>query len=123
MNIIRVLYSFKDACRGLAYAFTHEQNFRIQVFSAIVVIIGMFVFEVKVYEKIVVLLLISFVIILELLNTAIEKFLDLLKPRLHSYVQIIKDIMAAAVFVSSIVALVIGLIIFLPHLFDFFTLI
>jgi undecaprenol kinase len=55
------------------------------------------------------------VLAMELLNTALEYFTDLLKPRLHHYVLVIKDTMAAAVLITSLGALIIGLIIFIPH--------
>jgi diacylglycerol kinase len=57
---------------------------------------------------------------MELLNTALEYFTDLLKPRLHHYVSLIKDIMAAAVLLTALGSAVIGLIIFLPHFIKLF---
>ncbi|MEK7760172.1 MAG: diacylglycerol kinase family protein [Nitrospirota bacterium] len=57
------------------------------------------------------------VISLELLNTAIEKMLDLLHPARHDSVKFIKDVSAAAVLVFSFTAVIIGLIIFSRHLF------
>jgi diacylglycerol kinase len=55
--------------------------------------------------------------LMELANSAVERVADILKPRIHDYVKEIKDIMAAAVFLASMSAVVIGLIIFLPYLF------
>lgn len=68
------------------------------------------------WEIILVVLLIMLVLIMELLNTAVERVMDLLKPRLHQYVLLIKDVMAGAVLLTSLAALVIGSIIFIPHL-------
>ena len=59
-------------------------------------------------------------LILEIINTIFERLLDLLKPRLHQYVKDIKDMTAAAVFISSLAAIIIGLIIFLPPLIQLF---
>ncbi|MBI5221633.1 MAG: diacylglycerol kinase [Candidatus Magasanikbacteria bacterium] len=115
MSIRRLLRSFRDACRGLRFAFLHEQNFRIQLFLALVVVVLTFVFSLKVWEIILLILLIMTVLTVELLNTSLEYFADLLKPRLSHYVSVIKDIMAAAVLISSLGASAIGLIIFLPH--------
>lgn len=115
MSIKRLLKSFADAFRGLKYAFLHEQNFRIQIFLALVVVVFTFIFPLKIWEIILLILLVITVLTVELLNTALEYFADLLKPRLHHYVSVVKDIMAAAVLISSLGALVIGLIIFLPH--------
>lgn len=67
---------------------------------------------------IVILLLVLSVLILELLNSALEKFLDILKPRLQLHVARVKDIMAAMVLLASIGALVIGGMIFLPYIIE-----
>lgn len=63
----------------------------------------------------IIVLLIGLVLIMELLNTAFEYCADLLKPRLNHYVQLIKETMAAAVLVTTLLAGSIGLIIFVPH--------
>jgi diacylglycerol kinase len=60
---------------------------------------------------------IGLVIIAELVNSAVERITDVLKPRINGYVKEIKDIMAAAVFVSALIAVIVGLIIFVPYIF------
>src|SRR3989339_1176055 len=116
MNIKRLFQSFVNAWRGIVFTFRHEQNFRVQLLFSVIVVIGMFLFHLRSYERIVVLLLIILVIVLELVNTTIDKFLDLMKPRLHTHVEVIKDVMAAAVLIASVGALIIGCIIFIPHI-------
>jgi undecaprenol kinase len=118
MKLKRLLKSFRDASKGVKYVFLQEQNFRLQLIAATVVIVFMFVFDLRKSEMIVVLLLILSVLILELLNSTLEKFVDLLKPRLHYQVEVVKDIMAAMVFVASLGALIVGTIIFWPYLVD-----
>lgn len=113
--IIRLFQSFKDAARGLAHTFRSEQNFRVQTAAALAALILAFYFPLKIWEVILIILLAVMVLTMELLNTALENLADLLKPRLHHYVFLVKDIMAAAVLVTALGALVIGLIIFLPH--------
>ncbi|MFH1286946.1 MAG: diacylglycerol kinase [Candidatus Magasanikbacteria bacterium] len=109
--------SFHYAWKGTVYVFRHEQNFRLQLAA------GFFIFSLGLFlglsraETIVLLLLVFLVLILELLNSALEKFVDILKPRLHSQVEIVKDIMAAMVLCASIGAVVIGAILFWPYLF------
>lgn len=113
---VKILFnSFSAAFAGLKHTFNHEQNFRLQILIALIVLIATFIFPLKVWEVILVILLLVSVLVMELLNTALEYFADLLKPRLHHYVLVIKDIMAAAVLITSLGALVIGLIIFVPH--------
>ncbi len=117
VNLKSLIKSFKYAYKGIRYVFRHEQNFRLQVFAALVVIILMFVFGVSRNEAIVLLLLVMLVLVLELINTAFEKMIDVLKPKIHHYVEVIKDIMAAMVFLASLGAFVIGLMIFWPYIF------
>ncbi len=111
----RIFQSFRDALRGCAFVFRTEQNFRIQVVVAIFAISLSVWLPLRSAERVVVLLLVTMVLTMELLNTALEYFTDLLKPRLHQYVQSIKDIMAGAVLLTSLAALTIGLIIFVPY--------
>lgn len=115
MSVKSLFNSFSSAFAGLKHTFKHEQNFRLQFLIALIVLTVTFIFPLKIWEVILVILLLTSVLVMELLNTALEYFADLLKPRLHHYVLIIKDIMAAAVLITSLGALIIGLIIFLPH--------
>jgi undecaprenol kinase len=108
--------SVKYALRGLIYVLRYEKNFQNQVIAAILVVIGMFYFGLTRGEKIILFLVIMEVLVMELLNTVVERVVDILKPRVHPYARLIKDLMASAVLVSAILAVVIGLIIFLPHI-------
>ncbi len=111
--------SFYHAMHGLIYVFKNEQNFRLQIMAAIAVIATSIIFPISKYELIAVILLVLLVMVLELINSAFELFVDVAKPRLHHKIQLIKDIMAATVFLSSLVAIVVGVIIFWPHFFEF----
>ena len=112
--------SLKHAIDGMFYAIKHEKNFRIEVMMAIFVIAMMFVFKLKNWEIIVLVLIIMWVLILELVNTVFERVVDILKPRIHPYAHLIKDLMAAVVLLSSIVAVIVGVIIFYPYFMDLF---
>lgn len=108
--------SFKYAIRGFKVALEEERNLKIHiVFSFVAVLCGI-ILKIKQWEMIVILLLIGAVLILEIVNTVVERITDMLKPRLHSYVESIKDMMASTVLVASICSFIIGLIIFLPYL-------
>jgi diacylglycerol kinase len=123
MNMVslrRMLKSFAHAGQGLVYVFKSEQNFRIQVAAGFVVLALALLFPLKNWEVILVVLLILIVWLIEILNTAFEYFSDLFKPRLHHYVHMVKDIMAGAVLLTSVVALIIGVIIFWPHFMNLF---
>jgi undecaprenol kinase len=108
--------SLKHAIRGLSYALRYEKNFQNEVMFAFVVVGAMFYYNVTGSEKIVLFLVIMGVLVMELLNTVMERIADILKPRVHPYVRVIKDLMAASVLVSSLLAVIIGLIIFIPYI-------
>lgn len=120
MNLKRLQQSFKDAWHGIKYAYKHEQNFRIQLFIGILIIILMLALGLRKSEMVVILLLVFLVLILELLNSVLEKFLDILKPRMHLQVALVKDIMAAMVLFASLGAILIGGLIFFPYIITLF---
>ncbi len=120
MGVKQFFTSLKNAKRGLVFVYKNEQNFRIQIFVSIFVLISLFIFSVKRTEVVVILLLITLVLILEILNSAVEKFTDIVKPRLHEQVKIVKDILASMVLFSAVSSGIIGLIIFIPYILDAF---
>lgn len=107
--------SFQYAWQGLRYVWQNEQNFRLQTLIAIVVIIAMLLFRVTLGEAIILTMMIVFVLVLEVVNTIFEKMVDILKPRLHTYVAVIKDMMAAGVFLAAIGSLAVGAMVFIPY--------
>jgi diacylglycerol kinase len=110
------LRSIKYAMKGFAEVFKEEQSFRIQIFASLVVVCLAVYFRVKIWEAITLVMLISAVLVLEILNSILERIVDALKPRIHPYVKIIKDMMASAVMLVSGAALIIGILIFGSHL-------
>lgn len=112
----RLIKSFHFAFRGLQYAWRHELNFRIETLTALVVVIAGLVLGITREEWMALLLVILSVFVLELFNSVIEILVDLVKPRLHEYVQIVKDVMAGAVLLASLIAAVIGFTIFIPYI-------
>ena len=110
--------SLKHAIDGVCYAVCHEKNFRTEIVIAILVVIFILAFKVKSWEAIILILMIMWVLILELINTVVERVVDILKPRIHPYARLIKDLMAAVVLISSIVAVIVGIIIFYPYFRD-----
>lgn len=111
------LESKQHAWRGIRYAYAHEPNFRLQLYIAAIVMLSATVLGVTNYELIVLLLLIVSVLTLELFNTAIEALADVVKPRLHEQVRLVKDIAAGMVYLASIASVIIGGMIFYPYFF------
>ena len=107
--------SLRYAAKGIAVVAKEEQSFRIQLAVAAVVVAMMFGFGLRTPEKALLTLAIVLVLVLELVNSIFERMVDILKPRIHHYVEDIKDIMAGTVLVASVGALLIGLLIFWPY--------
>jgi diacylglycerol kinase len=108
--------SLRFALHGLRYAFKNERNFRIESITALGIITLAFLLEIPTLEKGILLVMCALVLGMELANTALERVIDMLKPRVHPYARIVKDVMAGAVLLVSFVAVLIGVLIFLPHL-------
>lgn len=118
INFKKLKQSFKYAYRGLVYVFKNEQNFRIQLLISCIVIFFMIFFKVNRRESILLIIIIMNVLVLEMINTVMEKLVDMLKPRIHFYAEIIKNIMATAVLLVSIGAVAVGVIVFWPYFFQ-----
>ncbi len=120
IKVKRLLKSFGYAFKGLIKTFNEEQNLKIQSTIGLLVLILALLWQISRWEWVFLIITISLVILLEIINSAIERITDVLKPRINSYVKEIKDIMAAGVMLASIAAVIIGLIIFWPYLFKLF---
>lgn len=114
-DIRNICRSFSCAFRGLKYALKHERNFQIEVLVATLVVILIFIFDIKNWEAVVLFSMIMWILVVELVNTVVERVVDILKPRIHPYVRLIKDMMAAVVLISAIFASAIGIVIFYPY--------
>jgi diacylglycerol kinase len=108
---------FLNAFRGLRVFWNTTRNLYVHVFTALVVIILGFYFKISTTEWIMLIFAIGFVIVSEAFNTAIEIDIDLTSPEYHPFAKDTKDVAAAAVLLSVFIAIIIGLIIFLPLIF------
>ncbi len=112
------LKSFQCAVSGLLYAFKHERNVKIHFcFMLLVIILGLS-FHISAFKWCIIVLTCSIVIGFELINTSIELLSDLITTSHNSTIKKIKDIASASVLASSISAIIIGLIIFGPEMFN-----
>lgn len=116
IKIKRLFKSFTYAFRGLAKVFREEQNLRVQsTFAVVALMLGIF-FRLSTLEWCLLFFAIGLVILMEIVNSAVERVTDVLKPRINTYVKEIKDIMAAAVMMAAILSVIIGFFIFIPHI-------
>ncbi|MFX3674419.1 MAG: diacylglycerol kinase family protein [Paenisporosarcina sp.] len=116
----RLISSFRFAFQGIIHALKREQNFRFHVVSAIVVILVGSISGLSVYDWIILLLCIGGMLGLELLNSALERVVDLASPNVHELAKQAKDMSAAAVLVFAGASAIIGILIFLPKWMEIF---
>ena len=109
--------SFKYAWCGITYAFQTQRNFRIHLFiGALAISLGIFL-HLQAVEMAVIGITSGLVMVMELLNTAIESVVDLtVKQSYHELAKIAKDCAAGAVLVSALAALLVAGVLLLPPL-------
>ena len=110
--------SVNHAIDGISYTIEHEKNFKIEMFFMVAVLIAGIYFKVSKVEWLVLLLTTSSVLTLELINTGIERCVDLVTKDYHDLAKAAKDVAAGAVFVMSIFSICIGIVIFLPKIIE-----
>jgi len=111
-----IFKSFQFALEGLWVGITKGRNFRIQLTVGILAtILGIFL-KLNFTEWAVLTITIACVIILELMNTAIESIVDIVSPEKRMEAKIAKDVAAASVLIASIGSLLIAAFLFLPKL-------
>jgi diacylglycerol kinase len=110
------LKSFRYAFEGLTAFFAAEHNAIIHLIITISVFIGAAFFGLSKGEWIAIILVIGFVWVTELFNTAIERLCDLVSKDFHPGIKLVKDVSAASVLIAAIVAFLTGAIVFLPKI-------
>ncbi len=116
MFLKKKIESLGYALKGLCIAWQEEHNFRFEIFWAGFALLLAFFLRIPKIEFLVVIFVIGFVLTAEALNTALEELCNKFQPTHDPHVAKIKDLAAAAVFLSSLTALAVGLVIFIPRL-------
>lgn len=111
-----MINSFKYAIRGVKDALRSEHNLRIHFLAALIALVAAKLLKFSITEFAVLVLTISFVIISELMNTIIEKIVDMHSKEISEKARVIKDISAAIVLFAAITSVVVGIILFIPKL-------
>ncbi|MCI1274042.1 MAG: diacylglycerol kinase family protein [Clostridiaceae bacterium] len=114
--------AFKNARKGMRLALKSERNIRIHVLSGVLVFAFGISLNLSIAKLCILLLTIAMVISSEMLNTAIEFSLDsIFHNRYSTLVGMAKDVSAGAVMLVSVVAVCVGLLIFVPAIFSYFS--
>ncbi len=108
--------SFSFAWRGVVALLRSEHNARVHVAAAFLAITSGAVLRLTSSEWLWILLAVGLVWFAEAVNTAIERLADAVTTDFDANIGAAKDVAAAAVLFASVIALFIGLIIFVPHL-------
>ncbi|MBI2066102.1 diacylglycerol kinase family protein [Candidatus Woesebacteria bacterium] len=111
------LVSFGYAFSGLKAALKKEPNIRIHLVLALLAIILAFFLNFNPTEWIILAFTISFVLILELINTTLETLVNIVSPEIKDEAKVAKDISAAAVLVGALLSVVVAGFLFLPKIF------
>ncbi len=110
----RVWHKFSNAFRGLYVMIKEEKSLWVHFSVAIIVIIFGIVFQLTNIEWALIVFAIGLVISFEMFNTAIEYLIDIVSFEYNLKAKKIKDVAAMATLFVTIIAVVIGLLVFVP---------
>jgi diacylglycerol kinase (ATP) len=113
-----ILQSFNYALEGIIHVLRTQRNMRIHFAIATGVLVLAFAYGVSKLELVAVMLAIAFVLIAEMVNTAIEATIDIATTSFDPLAKLAKDIAAGAVLIAAVNAIVIGYLVFLDRLGD-----
>ncbi len=112
------LVSFRNALRGIVHVFRTQKNAWIHALITILVVLLASWLELPARDWAVLLLTIAMVLISEFINTALESLVDLASPSIHPLAKAAKDVGAAAVLISALAAILVGLLLLGPPLLN-----
>ncbi len=112
----KLIKSFGYAFNGLWYAASTQLNFRVHLVATLIACFLGYYLHISANEWLWVVLCIALVLTVELINTALEIFTDLVSPDYNKNAGHVKDIAAAAVTITAAFALITAFVIFLPKL-------
>lgn len=116
----KLLKSFSYALDGIHLAVKLDQNVRFHLIASFFVLLLSFVLKISTTEFLFIIMAIFFVLISEMVNTAIEEMTNLIIKEHHVSARVAKDIAAGSVLISAVFAVIVASIILLPKLFVIF---
>lgn len=112
----RLIDSFNYAVAGIISALRTEKNMKIHFVAAFFILFLSLFFNFSRIEMLILFFTISLVIITEMINTAIERTIDLYTKNYHPLAKIVKDISAGAVLIASINSLIVAYLLFFDRI-------
>ncbi|KRQ86648.1 Undecaprenol kinase [Caloramator mitchellensis] len=116
MKVRKITESFNHAIEGIVYAIKTQRNMRIHLLIATAVLFGSLFFDLSKIEILLLFLTVALVIILEMVNTAIEVTIDLNANYYHPLAKIAKNVAAGAVLIAALNSILVGYLIFYDKL-------
>jgi len=107
-----IVESFNSAIEGFLYVIKTQKNMRFHFLSAVVILLLAIYLHIPVDQIMVLCCAISLVLILEMVNTAVEHTIDMVTETYHPLARIVKDVMAGSVLLSAVNAFIVGYLIF-----------
>lgn len=99
---------FRVAFEGIVHTFRTQRHMRIHLYVTLITILGAMVLNLRFREVLVLMFIITFVLVAEMFNSAIEATVDLVSPNYHPLAKYAKDISAGAVLITTIMAIIVG---------------
>ncbi|MDK3156869.1 diacylglycerol kinase [Kamptonema cortianum] len=103
-----VFSPFRVAFNGIVHTFRTQRHMRIHLYVTFATLLGAMFFQLRLREILILLFMITFVLVAEMFNSAIEATVDLASPQFHPLAKFAKDIAAGAVLITTIMAIVVG---------------
>jgi diacylglycerol kinase (ATP) len=113
-----IIESFNFAFDGIIHVLRTQRNMRIHFLVAVLVLVAALASGVEKLELIVLLLAIAFVLIAEMVNTAVEAAVDVATTSFDPMAKLAKDIAAGAVLIATAVAVAVGYLVFSGQVAD-----
>lgn len=108
--------SVRDCINGFKFININEDNFKREILLGIIALLISYILKISKLEFIIIIIMIGLVLTCEVINTAIERLVDLVSPSYNKLAGEVKDVMAFSVFLMCIISLIVGVIIFVPKI-------
>lgn len=116
MKVRNIIDSFNYAVSGIITAIKTEKSMRLHYIIAVLVLLSSLFFDFNRTEFLLLLFAVSLVVISEMINTAIERTIDLITKDFHPLARLVKDVAAGAVLIATINSLIVGYLLFFERL-------
>ena len=116
----KLTQSIRHAMNGISHSFSQQRNFRIMTVVAVIVIALGFLFKLSTIGWFLSIWAIGTVLISEMINTAVEYIINLICKTKDIHAKLAKDVAAGVVLLSVIMAVIVGMVVFVPKIVELF---